>query len=921
MPATVTPNLFAVPPGVEFMPALARAWWSQAATHGTRPAVLLPYAGSTHEFSRALQQTRPPGGGVLPRCYSLGDAASILLGELPLDVALRLLASLPEPASTLARWQFALDASRADVPIDTRLRLTREWLALDEARVRAGISAERFADSLRQLTSRRAAALAPLATAAADARLPSPSADRDALLRAIAQHWQHHPPREGVWIAGSTGSHAATAALMAAAAAMPSGAVILPGFDPPSTPTSGDVPLAQPFAQLQAFLTQAGVRAQDVPWLPGVEPPAAAATRPLVQAMLPGGPGAPLAASSARLVLHVCAHGEEEARTTALLLRRACAVGARTAALISPDTQLLRQTAQLLQREGIAATTDLAPTLFDDPPPRQIDAIIHALAEPESPAAWRELMLLHAPQMDVPRANALLRALPGTRGRWRARLDAALAQHEPCGNLRPIRQALDALSTQRLGLAEWIAQLRTLWALLSPEICRDSADWLEQLATALPVPGNSAERIAAGQFQAWWREARRQLAPPAPVLTSAPVLLLSPQRARLRTFDMLVIGGLSARHWLAPSREGTSLSNHEVAQLGLPPAHLAASQRLHDFLCLAAMPCPVHLTYARRRGTSPETPAPFLERLHATGHLRAAEAGEDVTRLALARDTLEFEPSPPPAPQPAPALRPRALKVSALDQLHDDPFAFYGATILQLPVGEELAREESYQDYGLAMHSLLAWIAEHFSRAQTPPTPADCAQRIAMLLDQVGVSAATRWLWSRSLLAQARWMLDYETRTRPRLRAVESEQPLRATLTLGQDAALSLQLRGTPDRVELFTDAQVRLLDFKRSLSRARSLTRMRDGDCVQLLAYARMLQARDLAVAPGTLSYVNMSDPESARMFLEITWEELEMRGTPTRFAQWLCAYLAGDAPFIATPALPWHHAYDGLSRYQEWS
>src|SRR5262249_9641113 len=56
--------------------------------------------------------------------------------------------------------------------------------------------------------------------------LADPGARRSALLHALAREWERTPPTRPIIIAGSTGSVAATRALMRVAACLPKGAVV-----------------------------------------------------------------------------------------------------------------------------------------------------------------------------------------------------------------------------------------------------------------------------------------------------------------------------------------------------------------------------------------------------------------------------------------------------------------------------------------------------------------------------------------------------------------------------------------------------------------------------------------------------------------------------------------------------------------------
>src|SRR5690606_5667639 len=60
---------------------------------------------------------------------------------------------------------------------------------------------------------------------------PDAEARQRRIAEALADRWVNCPPSDPVIIAGSTGSRGATQLLMRAAARLPNGAVVLPGFD------------------------------------------------------------------------------------------------------------------------------------------------------------------------------------------------------------------------------------------------------------------------------------------------------------------------------------------------------------------------------------------------------------------------------------------------------------------------------------------------------------------------------------------------------------------------------------------------------------------------------------------------------------------------------------------------------------------
>ena len=120
-----------------------------------------------------------------------------------------------------------------------------------------------------------------------------PARRRRLLMDRLAEHWEHTPPAGPVIAAGSTGTIPATARLLARIAAMPQGAVVLPGLD---IVKGGDawavVEPSHPPHALKTLLERLGIGRDGVaPWPfaagPDLPEGSAARRRLLSTALLP----------------------------------------------------------------------------------------------------------------------------------------------------------------------------------------------------------------------------------------------------------------------------------------------------------------------------------------------------------------------------------------------------------------------------------------------------------------------------------------------------------------------------------------------------------------------------------------------------------------------------------------------------------
>jgi len=207
----------------------------------------------------------------------------------------------------------------------------------------------------------------------AERGLSDPGERRDRLIRMEAERLARSGSADPVIAAGSTGSIAATSDLLAAIAALPNGAVVLPGLDMDLDDAAwtgirsgfaDPVMAGHPQFGLARLITRLGVERADVRPLASAQPERAARNRLVSEAIRPADsthvwslPEQPDAAARMSALdgvgLVVAANEREEALAIAVILRRSLLDEDHVAALVTPDRKLARRVAAELERWDI----------------------------------------------------------------------------------------------------------------------------------------------------------------------------------------------------------------------------------------------------------------------------------------------------------------------------------------------------------------------------------------------------------------------------------------------------------------------------------------------------------------------------------------------------------------------------------------
>lgn len=564
--------------------------------------------------------------------------------------------------------------------------------------------------------------------------------------------------RGPVILAGSTGSLPATRRLMAAIAASPMGAVVLPGLDRAADDTfwralaeAEDGP-GHPQFGLRQLLDELGLQPSAVIRLapPGdkvapvpaadwadlplfaVGAPAApkpppenheiAARRQMLAAALRPAPdthrwladraAADLCAALASVTLVDAPDDRTEAAAVAVAMRGAVERGERVA-LITPHRPLARRVSHALKRWRIevddSAGEALATTEIGI-----LARLVASVATGGGAADW--LALVKHPLCGLADDPAAVRAMEKSFRGPRIAPEAIVAElvgaGEPAATLaRAVAEALAPLTALAAGRAAIpalaAAQASALAATLGetderPDL-KAMVNALHQLASAHPTEVEARDwavtfdSLIAGVVVRGAHE-------------DAAVRILGPLEARLQHFDHVVLGGLNEGTWPAAPDAGPWMSRGMMSDFGLDLPERRIGLAAHDFHIAAHAPR-LTLSRAARTAGEPAVASRWWQRILAfcgDAAKPALERGVDLLAHAEHIETrATVSPATRPDPRPPVAARPTRIAITDVRRLVRDPYAFYAKRILDLRPLDPLEAEPHGGDRGELIHGVL----------------------------------------------------------------------------------------------------------------------------------------------------------------------------------------------------------------------
>ncbi|MGN6160060.1 MAG: PD-(D/E)XK nuclease family protein [Devosia sp.] len=636
--------------------------------------------------------------------------------------------------------------------------------------------------------------------------------------------------------AGSTGSVPATADLLKAIAALPRGALVLPGLDTSLSPTQHEMLLdgenthGHPQYGLLRLLRRLGAGVADVEELVTET----ARTQLMRAALAPAEQTAQWGAQRQQVdvaeavkgVSIVAAPGADlEARAVALAARQAV-LEHQSVGIVSRDQVLARRIAAELDRHGIEVDDPAGTPLYQSGAGRLARQILAVATGRFAPVDL--IALLRNGAVTLGRERGVVQRLT-------TRLDLKLRRERTMPGLPGILVLAeeDELRDLLTALGEALAPVVRLAEQAEIDAGR-LATALEQGATALIGAGDVPGLL---EFRAW---ARALVAEPnagtpfAPVNLDAVLAALmdgtkvppSERRrddvhiwgeleARLMNPDLLILAGVNEDIWPASADPGPWLSRKMRLDVGLEPPERQQGQAAHDFE-LALGNGRVIIAYATRLGTAPALPSRLLQRLDAFVGETEAEAMRARGRHWLDQAaTIDFaglpRPARRPAPMPAAADRPRRLSVTEIETLMRSPYDIYARHVLGLKRLDPLGAEPSARERGTMIHAVF----EQFVREGLNFSAPDAAARLeAMAVESfrnLESIRERRAIWLERFGRAAEQFLEWE-RTR------HGHIASRAAEIKGEWLIPELGnfvLVGKADRIDQRTDGLLEILDFK----------------------------------------------------------------------------------------------------------
>lgn len=791
---------------------------------------------------------------------------------------------------------------------------------------------------------------------------PDTEARQRRVVEALAVRWAANPPQGPVIVAGSTASRGTTLRFMQAVAALPQGALVLPGYDfdmpPPIWQTMADSLTAEdhPQYRFRRLMEVLDLRPEQIARWTATKGPRPSRNRLVSLSLRPapvtdqwlteGQMLTDIPAATRDMTLIEADSPRDEALAIALILREA-AEGDRVAALITPDRGLTRQVAAALDRWGILPDDSAGKPLALSAPGRLLRHVARLMGETLTSEAL--LTVLKHPLV----ASAADR---GPHLKLTRDLELRLRKYGPpfpdpdslrhwAGAQKDVQaapwaewivatldglEALDAaplpnLLARHLAITEALA--RGPWGEDSGEL------WLKPAGEAAlaAVTNLAAEAEAGGTFRlSDYRNLIDAILNRGEVrdeVTGHPRLMIwGTLEARVQGADLVILGGLNDGIWpqAAPPDPWMNRRMRKDAGLLLPERRIGLSA--HDYQ-QAIGAAEVVLTRAHRNADAETVPSRWLNRLvnllgglpEQGGPAALADMRARGARWLQLADALEQpEASKPPATRPAPrppvAHRPRELALTRVATLIRDPYAIYARYILRLKKLDPLHRSPDARLRGSLLHEIL----ETFVKERPEETRAEARIRLISIAERVlqeqAPWPAARALWLARLDRAADFFLDHDEMEGGA--AVGIEETGRVKLD-----PLDFELYGTPDRIDALPDGRLHILDYKTGTPPTKKQQEQFDKQLLLAAAMAerggfRQLGPREVA----RISYIGLgSSPkiETAEMTEAITgkvWEDLHR--LINRYLTRSTGYTARRAVFESR----FPGDYDHLARFGEW-
>ena len=949
------PNLFALPPGIDFPAELVEGLLTRMAGKPPEALARVTLIVNTQRMRRRVTEClQAKGALLLPRLLLVTDAAALARIALPRPISpLRRRLEL----SVLLDGLLATGTTR--FPRTAMYDLADSLAGLMEEMQGEGVDPDRIARlDVANHSAHWARTQAFLGIVTEALRGETPDAEavlRDAVTR-LADIWAVAPPADPVILAGSTASRGTTALLVQAIARLPQGAVVLPGydFDTPDPVWDGmdDALTAEdhPQFRFRRVMDLLGCVPQAIHRWTDAQPPDPGRNRlislslrpaPITDQWLTEGPMLPdLPAATEGLTLIEAPGERAEAIAIALVLREATETGTR-AALISPDRNLTRRVTAALDRWGIRPDDSAGRPLALSAPGRLMrqvaalfgqkltgDALLALLKHPlafSGPGRGPHLILTREFELHLRRNGPAfptaesVQTWAETQTHERAADWARIVAATLCGHESVPRLSLEDFVAMHLVLTEALARgfaesgAGELWEKAAGE---EAAKALAELQAEAGAGGEMTPADYAGLFLGVLN--RHEVRETESVHPG--IMIWGTLESRVQGADLVILGGLNDGTWPAqpPPDPWLNRAMRKEAGLLLPERRIGLSA--HDYQQAVAAKRVV-LSRAKRGPEAETVPSRWLNRLvnlmsglpqkNGPEALKAMrDRGDDWLRKAQAFDAAPAtDPAKRPSPRPPVTARPKKLSVTEIKTLVRDPYAIYARHVLKLRPLDPLRPEADPRLRGVVLHEIL----EVYLRSGGGGREKLLAITDAVLAERVAWPLA-RTIWHSRIAKAADAFLDFSATTggQPVLIEEKGATPL---------PGLDFTLTGKPDRIDQLANGRLYLIDYKTGAPPTKAQQKHFDKQLFLTAAMAEEGGFKGLDPSEvARLSYVGLK----ADLAIETTdLQSGEVAEVWAEFGRLIASYSRPGQGYTARRALEKvtdPSDYDHLSRFGEW-
>ena len=675
-----------------------------------------------------------------------------------------------------------------------------------------------------------------------------------------------------VIVAGSTGSVASTMALMETLRRRPNSAILLHGLDRNLDAESWAVLGGHPehpqhgLHQLLSRLDASREAVRDLgPASSAGKSESLRRTAFLSEALRPASTTAQWAgfASAERktggspapgLALIEAETTQEEAAAIALILREALETKGQTAALVTPDENLIGRVRHALTFWGLANPVEdtnpdaLALRIAATATSRKPEDLVALLrsAQGDGAASIRrsaeliDLGVLRqmwrpASMVDVPAALARAQhAIASGEARHPAMKRIAAADWEAARAFTEhVLEALSPLTSkaeEHLALAQWTAAHGAAEARLAElgfaaVLAEDDEPSTLLEAAKSAAPSLKLDLAGYAGFFGEIATARQKATKENP---HPRLFLRRPLDARLIAADVVVLGGLNEGSWPQISGPSPWLNRKDRAFVGFSPEERRIGLAAQDFAAFAAVAPRVFLTRAKKVNGSLARPSRWIARMKAlaagAGKLETLQPESPWLSWArLQRVPDKITPVECPAPCPPLAVRPRRLSVTAIETWFANPYAIYARHILRLEPLRRIGETHDARDKGILYHAALHRFFQTHPGTLLPNAAEDLVGCLDNAAEELGFNLENAPFWRPRFARFADWFTSTEGGRRAGILALKSEVGGK----LKRDAAAGpFEVTARADRIDICHDGIVRIYDFKTSANAASTSVR-----------------------------------------------------------------------------------------------